>query len=122
MIQLKIKSNLAPLERVEMKKIVKNFPLTFYIILFFIFSFIFLFSHPNMDLDGLVTIFWTLILMIFFPMVMAVKNGNIIKITTYIFLLDLTLFYLRKYIIPSIKNKKLLIPSFANFFKSLKRY
>jgi hypothetical protein len=88
-----------------MKKIIKNFPLTFYAIAFSSLFFLFITFNPDMNTSNPVTFFWNAVLVIFFPMVVGVKNGNILTVVFYIFLLDLILLYIRTHLIPKIKSK-----------------
>lgn len=104
-----------------MKIIIKNFPFLFYIAMFFFFFFFFLFIsiNPNMSLNNWITYFWDVILLIFFPMAIAVKNGSIFKLIICAIIFDFLLLYFRKCLIPAIqtKNSQLLIPKIRRKLK-----
>lgn len=101
-----------------MKKIIKlitNFPLTFYSFLFLLSLFAFIVADPITD-DG-VGWFWGFLLKIFLPMVALGINGYIFSTIIFFLLLDLFLLYLRKCLIPAIRqrNRKLLVPNLPIF-------
>jgi hypothetical protein len=65
-----------------------------------------------MDSHSIAATFWNIVTMIFFPLAIAVKNGTFFEVAIYILLLDLLILYIRKCLIPAIrnKNKNLLFP------------
>ena len=88
-----------------MKKVIKNFPLTFYLVLSFFFLLAFAKSNPNMVSGEITTLFWNIILVVFFPIAIAVKNGTVVKLVIYVILIDLLILFFRKKLIPLIKAK-----------------
>ena len=87
-----------------MKNIIKKFPLTVYTIAFFFSFFLFSLLKPDMSLSNFVTSFWKVLLIIFFPMVVAVKNGNIFVVVMYAISFDIFIFRFCKYLVTKIKR------------------
>lgn len=88
-----------------MRRIIKNFLFTFYAIIFLLLFFLFTKLNPDINNGGATSLFWNLMMIIFFPMIVAVKNGGIFKAIIYLISIDILIIYLRKKLIPFIKLK-----------------
>ena len=89
-----------------MKKILKlitTFPFTVYVILFCGSLLAFILVDPNTD-NG-VGVFWNFLIIFFFPMIIFMKNGGLLKLIISLLLLDLIILYLRINLIPKLRRK-----------------